>query len=391
LENRAYLLQLLEKYRDNRCSPQEVKQLLAYFRKDSREQELLMELVLAQLEEQPTTDELDSDRLDSIIDDAYFHIQQQLHSPTQQARRIKPFKKWLPYAAAAVIACISISIYFATKGPAPDASQHVVEVTDDILPGTNKATITLSDGSQYELIESQQGITVNEKGIMYTDGSLVADLDNIATAIVTVPRAGTYQVTLPDGTKVILNSASSLHYPTRFAGTERRVQLEGEAYFEVTHNEKQPFVVQSKGQQVQVLGTAFNINAYENEPLVATTLVTGSVRIIHGTDDRKSALLKPGQQAVLRNDRLILREVDAADYVAWKDGLIVLSQADLPTIVRRLERWYDVEFDPSGLPGGQSLNGELPTDTRLSGILDVLELNTGVKFKIQGRRIVIDK
>ncbi|WP_312336497.1 FecR family protein [Sphingobacterium sp.] len=213
------------------------------------------------------------------------------------------------------------------------------------------------------------------------------------TQLITIrtPRAGRYNFVLPDGSKVWLNSASELRYPSTFDRVGREVQLEGEGYFEIAkltrNNLRVPFRVQSRDQEVKVLGTKFNVSNYANELNCTTTLVEGSVRVINKTDN-KQTLLKPDEQLKLAGSESILQKVDAAESIGWKDGVLVLDKMDFPEIARIIERNYDVNF-VGFLPKGFKLNGELQTNVDLKELLKSLELYTNVRFNINGRNIMI--
>ncbi len=310
-----------------------------------------------------------------------------------QSHRIKRQQRtnWIRVAAVAILfLSVGIGIYWYSSMDNSREPQLTSKYGEDVLPGGNRATLTLSDGNSIALSEDKAGIVMGDE-VRYDDGTQLADGipdDGVSMLVLTTPRGGQYQVTLPDGSKVWLNAESSLQYPTAFNGKERRVVLSGEGYFEVAHNERQPFIVESGAQSVQVLGTAFNINAYGSEEVIATTLLSGSVGI--GVGANQQTVLKPGEQSILsENGSIHVEKVAVANFTAWKDGLIVLNDADMATVIRQVERWYDVEFEKADLPEELVLGGELPRETKLSGILEVLELNTGLKFTIEGRRVMV--
>lgn len=320
----------------------------------------------------------------TVIHHAHQRLQSRINRPSPSIRR------WLPYAAAVLI-FLSIGIYWYTSNESNSlpAQQLSSKYGEDVLPGGNRAMLTFSDGSRVGLSEDKTGIVIGTDALTYDDGTPIEAVKT-EYATLTTPNGGQYQVTLPDGSKVWINSASSLKYPTTFTDGERKVKLTGEAYFEINHNEQQPFIVESNGQSVQVLGTAFNINAYDNENKVVTSLVNGSIRITHH-HTRETKLLQPNQQSIISEQSFAVRTVDAKDFTAWKDGMIVLHETDLPTLIRQLERWYDVTFDIADYPPPANLSGELLRDAKLSDILEALELNTGLTFKIQGRRVMVSK
>jgi len=202
------------------------------------------------------------------------------------------------------------------------------------------------------------------------------------------PRRGQYQLVLPDGSKVWLNAASSIRYPVAFIGNERRVQITGEAYFEVTHNATMPFIVEKGDMRVEVLGTHFNVNAYNDESAIKTTLLEGKVKIVN----RQSAILKPGQQAILTaGSRLtILDKTDVEDVVAWKNGLFHFESSEIKTVMRQIARWYDVDvvYERTTV-NNDPMFVEISRNTRLSDVLKALEESGSAKFSIQGKTIIV--
>lgn len=263
----------------------------------------------------------------------------------------------------------------------------------DIAPGTNRATLELADGRKVDLSEAQTGIVVGD-GIRYLDGSVVWPQDHTdhpspATLYtLTTPKGGTYQVTLPDGTKVWLNAASTLTYPSRFDGEKREVEISGEGYFSVARDTSRPFRVISRGQAVEVLGTEFNITAYADEPGTKTTLVEGVVRVASTTNHQPPITLRPGQQATLNGPDIDIREVNILSQTAWKDGMMVWADVPLSQAIRQIERWYDVEFESYPADWDGTLGGSVPREVNLSEVLAALELNTGFNFRIAGRRVI---
>lgn len=299
------------------------------------------------------------------------------------------FPVWLKYAAIIILSLsVGISLYwYSSRDRAQPSIANYTE--NDVPPGGNRATLSFSDGKSITLNENKDGIIAGAQQYTYTDGETVSPtLKETEYATLTTPRGGQYQITLPDGTKVWLNAASSLRYPVVFNAGERKVELTGEGYFEVAHDEQHPFIVESKSQSVQVLGTSFNINAYADENVVTTTLVNGSVKLSHSRSSREQ-LLQPGEQAVLRGKTYQVQSVEAGDFTSWKNGLIVLNDADLSTIIRQIERWYDVEFIMPETTAAYKVFGELNRDVNLSQILNALQEYYGLNFKMEGRRIIV--
>lgn len=274
----------------------------------------------------------------------------------------------------------------------------------DIAPGENKAFLTLSNGTKIDLTDASTGTIASETGLKVTKlsgGTLLykaaettkptEGFNNIST-----PKGGQYTVVLPDGSKVWLNAGSSLRYPIAFQSGGRAVSLTGEGYFEVAHIDGNkgtvPFTVtvrRSNGQQelVKVLGTHFNINAYDDEPVIKTTLLEGSVRIEAGKG--KSAILKPGQQSTFTSGNIQLEKADTEMAVAWKNGDFVFRE-DLESALRKVARWYDLEvvYDKSA-PKDLTLGGWISRNRNLSEILNHIQSTGKVQFKLEGRRVTV--
>lgn len=366
--------------------------------------------------------------------DLHARIRAQLERPVD-GRPLIPL--YLKVAASVILLCIAGWI-FLLKGRSGEearlARQPEKQFKNDVAPGKNKALLTLADGTTIVLDDrgngelAQQGNTAISKT---GDGTLVyregdkrkTDRDASAALLNTVatPRGGQYQLTLPDGTRVWLNAASSLRFPAVFNNEERVVELEGEAYFEVAkrvktgnttlkqgRGERLPFIVKTGGQVVEVLGTHFNINAYRDESWTRTTLLEGSVRVTANTASPAPAafaasgmskVLVPGQQSRISsspaanesNKRAILiDDVDTDEAVAWKNGMFEFNNSDIRSIMRQLERWYGVEADMEGMPE-KRFNGIIPRDVKLSQVLLMMEKTSGIKFRIEGRRISMVK
>ena len=275
------------------------------------------------------------------------------------------------------------------------AKQEIgLEFKTDVLPGGEKAILTLSDGSEIILDSASNG-TLTQQGntriIKLANGQLAykakGSPNRMLHNTMRTPRGGQYELLMPDGTKVWLNASSSLTYPTAFIGLERKVKLTGEAYFEVAHNSNMPFKVEVSGLEINVLGTHFNVNAYEDEVTTKTTLLEGSVQIKKGTS---AAVLEPGQQAQLgKNGEItMVGGFDLEEVIAWKNGLFSFNGADLPTIMRQLSRWYDVEIQYKGEIPKRRFTGQVFRNLKLSEALKVLELNH-VHFEIEGKRLTL--
>lgn len=303
------------------------------------------------------------------------------------------YNNFFRYSAAVVLVVLAIGIYLNQQAPKPLQSAVVA----DIAPGTNRAVLTLADGRHIDLEESKDAIVVTSEALVYNDGSQVANIGDDHSAHlnkITTPKGGQYQIILPDQTRVWLNAGSSLQYPNKFSGSSRTVKLTGEAYFEVSHNDKSPFIVSSASQDIKVLGTQFNVSAYEEESKVKTTLLRGSVAVSSRSDEEEMKTLTPGQQSVFVKDsgKLVVGRVDIEEAVAWKNGYFKFNDEPLESIMRKISRWYDVEIRyADDINRGMGFGGRMSRAEHISTVLETLELTGGVHFKIEGRRITVMK
>jgi len=296
-------------------------------------------------------------------------------------------KYW--WAAAAVATGIGLTIPILRQQPKlPPAAV----ATKNITPATNKAVLTLADGSKITLNDtaSQEINTTaahirQQKGqLQYsTTGANVTAFNKLET-----PRGGVFQVVLPDGSHVWLNAASSLKYPITFTD-KRIVELEGQAYFDIAPNTKQPFIVKVHDMEVQVLGTSFDIMAYQDEASINTTLVTGAVKVKQGNNNQ---LLHPGQQAILNsNGKMDLQPANLDKVLAWRNGRFELENTDLPAFLRQLARWYDIEIDiaaPEQSVAAKKFGGQIGRDMNLNDVMKILELYN-VHCQLNNRKLTI--
>jgi transmembrane sensor len=312
--------------------------------------------------------------------------------------QLSPAKKIWPRIGVAASVLLAVAAMLLIKFH-PNTSKQVAfhkNVLHEITPGGNKAILTLSNGQRIVLSQSQNG-TIASQGnmlikktgagmIVYNvaNGNASAQSNLMNTA--TTPRGGQFVFVLSDGTRVWLNAASSIKYPVVFNGNERRVELTGEAYFEVAHNAAMPFRVVAHGQVVEDLGTHFNINAYADEPDVKTTLIEGKVKI---SAAGRSAVLKPGQQSQVKDGNLaIVADADTDAAVAWKNGYFYFDNADIKTVMRQMARWYDADVHyEDNLPNRQ-FSGEIPRNINASQFLDILSFKK-IHFVIEDKKITI--
>lgn len=334
--------------------------------------------------------ELDEEKENEIIE---------LLRATLPLKYPKPSRMWWPRiaAAASIILCLGTAYYFYQK---TDVTPSVSYAKNNILPGGNKAYLTLADGKRITLTNAKNGTLAQQPGVNITktsDGELIYSINDLKPEIeaaknyntIETPVGGQYQVVLPDGTKVWLNAASSLKFPPTFARlVNRKVDLRGEAYFEVAKNKQQPFIVKTVEQEVEVLGTHFNINTYKDEQGVKTTLLEGSVKI---HNDVESKILKPGEQSTLTNQRFMVKTIDVEEAIAWKKGYFYFNNENIESIMRKLSRWYNVEVQYEGKIPNEGFYGTVSQTKNISQVLSILEKTKGVHFRIEGRRITVMK
>lgn len=383
---KAALLKLLDKYLAGEASLEEEQQLLNFYGSFNNYRES------------------HSDQDMSSLDDKMFdRIKAGIEMNSMAEKRPVRLLRRLSIAATLIIAA-SISLYFYTNQENSEAENFTeINPKNDIEPGNNKAILTLADGSRISLDDAAKGFVAsqgntsitktedgqivylkNEEGIKGINGSSAANT-------IQTPKGGRYKISLPDGSRVWLNSASSLTYPTTFANSERKVKLTGEAYFEIVPNKKSPFRVESNNQVVEVLGTHFNINSYEDEDYIKTTLLEGSVRIILNSKTSNTQLLKPGEQSLTSASRseIKVQNTDTEKAIAWKNGYFKFKNTPIKEIMKEIERWYDVELVYDGKLAPDEFTGYISTDVKISGVLKMLEESGGIKFTVKGRKLKV--
>jgi len=333
---------------------------------------------------EPEPYELDIEQRSKDLEAVFLKLQE-----TQQPikRRLWPRLS----IAASLLVLLSVSLYlYLNQSP---MSLEQAAIKSGIKPGGNKAYLTLADGTRITLTEAKNGELAQQSGISITktaDGTIVytaveQSSDPASSNTFETPKGGQYQLQLPDGSKVWLNAASSLTYPTSFAALkERRVSLKGEGYFEISKDAEKPFIVQTGVQEVKVLGTHFNIDAYETA--IKTTLIEGSVKIRTKTEEKT---LHPGEQSSARADQIDVQAADLYQAMAWKNGDFVFEGASLGSIMNQISRWYNVDLSYEGQIADLQFGGSISRTKSIHEVLRVLEMTKGVHFKIEGRRILV--
>ena len=354
---------------------------------------------LIELMQKHFSDELENSN--GISDEASRKLFKAIHDKIKleskpERRRVIPLRKIA--IAASIIGVLVLSAVFLFNKNAENQSGKA-EVNNrrfknDVSPGGDKATLTLADGSTIVLDEAQNGTLVQQGNskVIKLGGKLSYDQINknpkeIVYNTIATPNGGQYQLELPDGSQVWLNATSSIHFPTAFVGKERKIEITGEAYFEIAKDRNMPFIVTVNNAEVQVLGTHFNINAYNDEDNLKTTLLEGSVRFVNGDNIN---FLKPGQQSQLTKNGTVkvVSDVNVEEVIAWKNGLFAFENASIETVMRQLSRWYNVDIEYKGKTDDLFI-AEMRRNIKLSDALKALELTGKLKFEIDGRKIVV--
>lgn len=324
-----------------------------------------------------------------------------LYRLEQHIGKDTPVRKitWYRWVAAAVVLCLLGGGWYHFSGRSvteslPRSRVSNINFKNDVLPGGNKATLTLANGTRISLDSIHNGRLASQLGstVLKMAGGIIAYKAEKGTApspgsvsfnTLSTPRGGEYQLVLPDGSMVWLNAASSIRYPTAFTGHERKVSITGEAYFEVAPDPGKPFRVEAGTLELEVLGTHFDINAYKDDKSIRTTLLEGAVRV-------NAKLLRPGQQARLTADGsvTISNAADTANVTAWKKGYFHFDRTSIESIMRQVERWYDIEVVYQGRITTDQFQGDIPRTATLTQLLTILEYSR-VHFKLDKRTLTV--
>ena len=393
---------LFQRYLDNQCSPREIRLLLSHFKIDENAA-LLRKLIQNESEKSDET-RSNADHT-SLLETTFQKIKKSIAAGDELNKAlVVPFYKqvWFRASAAAVVIFLLVvpAYYLVNKKNERTIAQNENRTTKtDVQPGRSNAILTLDNGQTIMLDSAADGTLAQQGNIKvlkmndridYQSGNGKANEKPVYNTITTA-KGNDYQLVLSDGSKVWLNAASSIRFPTAFTGNERKVEITGEAYFEVAHNPAKPFKVDFKNAadgngEIEVLGTHFNVNTYADEQDVKTTLLEGSVKI---TSADKSQRLSPGEQATLTADAITLKkDVDVSQVTAWKDGYFLFNNTDIQTIMRQVARWYDVEVQFEGKIPVDGFTGRISRNVPLSKFLKVLELND-LKVRTEGRTVTV--
>lgn len=296
-------------------------------------------------------------------------------------------------AAASLVLICAVSFYIFQKQT--DKPSSAEELSSNINPATDQATLTLGNGEKILLDNSKNGelsaegnIHINKLkpgNLVYTASKKVS---KVHTNTLSTPRGGRYQLTLADGTQVWLNAQSSITYPSAFQGTSREVTITGEVYFEVAHNAAMPFRVKSENQLIEVLGTHFNVNTYNAKSSAKTTLLSGSIAL---TNSHQRIILKPGEQGIVAAHSMSVKNVDPAEVIAWKEGYFDFTDADIGSVIDELGRWYNVDIHYNGTATKETFTGRIPRSWPFEKVLNLLKTFKSIQVEMQGRRLIVEK
>ena len=363
------------------------------------QQEFYKELVHRYVTNQATEEELEtffhlleSGEINAVLE-AYLNEEaiRMAGEETEVVRRSSLLRRIA--VAASVLIVLGVGLFVYQHNHQKTNAKQIAQ--NDIPPGTNKAILTLANGQKIVITDAKRG-TIAQQGaaqisktadgeIVYAEGEKPVSAE-INMNTVETPVAAKTNITLSDGTKVWLDAESSIRFPASFSGGSREVATTGQVYFEVAHDAKKPFKVSTKGQAVEVLGTHFNINAYDDEASIKTTLLEGSVRI---SDNAQTALLKPGQQAVVKNS-ISVQQADVDEVTAWKNGDFVFNNENLQSIMRQLSRWYDIQVTyKDNNTGSLRFGGLVSRSKNISAVLSMMQSTGKIHFQINGRRVMV--
>lgn len=404
--NQLKLVRLLQEYFANTISETELIELLQYL--NATETDDIIDVIKEEMHRLQDGPEFNG----SIKHGVWQHIKsdprftkEAFPLADEKPKIVRLYQKsWLKAVAAILIVSIGLGLFIMNR----KIQTHVADIAQahlsgTIVPGGNKATLTLSTGKVIQLDTAGNGLIASAgkaKVLKKSSAQLVYEhpsahpalADNRAPVfnILSTPKGGIFQVVLPDGTKVWLNSASSLKFPVEFTGNERRVSLTGEAYFEVAKNKDKPFFVNINDVEVRVLGTHFNIAAYQDDDNITTTLLEGAVLV---KDNNQSSAIKPGEQAVINNNTNAIR-VKAANIeqaMAWKNGYFKFADEDIRSIMKKLSRWYDFDVEYRYEFPNVRLGGTFYRSKSINELLSYMEEVGKINFKVEGRRIIVMK
>ncbi|SJZ39906.1 FecR protein [Chitinophaga eiseniae] len=392
-KNNEHYRLLLQRWQQRTCSPQEALELMDYLRDDVSGRTLLSEMQVAFRQVKPGDGIHSGEPGDRVRKELLLHIQGAPAIPLAPGRNYG----WLKLAAAAVVLLgLTIpAVYFLRKPVATTVAVTTEKAALAVTPGGHKAVLTLGNGEKIVLDSAaiRQLAQQGNSAVHNQDGQLVyvktkeTNGPPVYNTLTTGPGE-TYPLVLADGSKIWLNATSSIRFPAAFAGDERRIELSGEAYFEVAHDARRPFRVLVNQVTVDVLGTSFNINSYPDEATINTTLLEGAVKV---NSKKESIQLAPGEQSQISPGGHVkkITGVNTAEIIAWKEGYFQFESTDLTTVLRQFAHWYDVEIIYEGQLRPRKFFGMISRRSSLMNVLKMLNAND-VNYRLEGKKLIIE-
>lgn len=383
---------LLDRYISGDMSKEEIKAFLPLLRREEYSG-ILQERMREDWAEEPE----DIDGQEILGESITQSVLERIRATKEPSKRniLHYLRSWQAAAAIILILIGSLTFTFSRETASQKKEQPVSQSKNkEISPGQQGAILVLANGTRINLDTASNGSIALQAGktLQKVNGSLKytgSRLDEATTMYNTMstPRGRQYSIVLEDGSRIWLNAGSSIRFPVMFPKDKRRVSITGEVYFEIAHEENRPFIAEVNDVEVTVLGTHFNINAYADEHAIKTTLLEGSVKIRRNNVSRT---LQPEEQALTTgsNDLTLIKNVDVAAVIAWKEGFFNFNKSDIRTVMRQLARWYDVNVTYNGEPGNQLYWGSIPQNLPLSGVFKVLE-ESGANFRIEGKNVIV--
>lgn len=394
MENSQNIQNLFNRFLSRQCTPDELQELFKHF--GTTDEETLHNLITSTHLDDDDTLATNPARAEKL-GDLYLGIKQHIFVEKQKQA---VWKKVIAIAAILLAIATSAAYFIRSK----DFLNHkpVIASIEDIKPGKNAATLTLSTGKQIILTDHGIGELANEAGISISknaNGQLIYKIEANSDATdktntLTTTQGETYQLILPDNSKVWLNAASSLTYAVSLGsrGGQRTVKLTGEAYFEVSHDKSRPFIVQTAAQEVKVLGTHFNVNSYGDNGQTITTLAEGSVQVQPALHSLSAKILKPGQKSVLSRSTINIAAANLETDLAWKNGLFTFDEATVPDVMQQISRWYNIDVRYNAAIPNERISGGISRQSDLKMVLKMLEL-IKINYKIEntekGRKTLV--
>lgn len=393
---------LFERYLSQGLTPEEHRELMQLLQQPARAAEV--KALLDHVWQQLVVDKsLESDRADMLFQ-AILAADPQTPANNVHLKPVRRLSivKWMA-AAAAILILISTGWWFYYNKSKPVPSTSTLAVENDIPPGKNNAVLILADGRRINLDSTANGDVAKEgstairksnEQILYEVEGKQAGHSEITWNTVATARGNQYKLVLPDGSSIWLNAESSVRFPVAFNGKERRVEVTGEVYLQVKHNSAMPFTVVANGVEVRDLGTEFNVNAYANEDNIQTTVVEGSVSVNGQWSmvNKKPTVVTPGQQAVISSGAgaiQLIKDSDVDAAIAWKKGQFMFAGNNIQSVMRQLERWYDLEVTYAPNVTSEEFIGTITRYTNISAVLKMLERTGTVHFEVQGRKVFV--